>query len=392
MKESKVSIVKLGEDPTGERIEEGVRKAVGLVGRMGDIVMPGERVLIKPNWCVVPLEPKVGVVTNVAVVRAVARMVREVGGKPVISDSAARGVNTDLVIAATGYDKLREEGIEVVNLEKTKVVYVPIPGAKVLSKMKTFELVTKVDRIIDVPLMKTHDGSVVTLGLKNMKGLLHKDYKSRLHREGLYEGVVDIFLRFKPDLVVVDGTWAMEGLGPLFGIPVALNIIMAGRDAVAVDSIAGQIMGFEPAEVPITRLAAERGLGYMDNAHIEVVGEALDGVKRRFVRLEEDDRLIFGEVNIVHAEGTCTGCKTAILSSLFDMKNEDILGKAAGFTIATGDVGLLPDVPEDRLVAVGICVPKGKRSKRWAKGCPPNNVYIVEAITGESRKDTYATD
>lgn len=388
MEKSTVSIVRIEED----QVLRAVRKAVDLIGGIEEVVSPGEKVLLNPNWCVVPAEPKVGVVTNPLVVRAVADLVKEAGASPFIGDSAARGVDTDLVIEATGYADLRKQGYEVVNLEKGNVINLDCPEAKLLKTMKTFELVTQVDKIIDIPLCKTHDSAEATLGLKNMKGLLHDDLKSKLHREGLYDGVVDVNARFTPDLVVVDGTWAMEGLGPMYGLPLKLDLILASRDVVAGDAVAGYMMGFEPAELLITQYAYERGLGEMDLSKIRVVGEPLDSVRRHFKRVTEDERIIYDDVNIIHAQGTCTGCKVAIFSSLFDMKHKGILDKAKGFTLVTGDVELPYGVPEDRVVAVGICVPKDKRGKRWVKGCPPNNIYTIEAITGESFKDTYATE
>ncbi len=388
MEKSKVSIIRIEED----QIPQAVEKAIDLIGGIEKWVRPGEKVLLKPNWCVVPAEPKVGVVTNPLVVRAMSDLVREAGAHPIIADSAARGVDTDLVIEATGYGDLQKEGYQVVNLEKEKVIELELPEAKILKKMKTFELLTEVDKIINIPLLKTHDSAEATLGLKNMKGLLHDDHKSKLHREGLYEGVVDINARFTPALVVFDGTWAMEGLGPMYGLPVKLDLILASSDIVAADAVAGCIMGFEPAEILITRYAHERGLGEMDLSKISIVGEPIHSVKRRFKRVTEDERILYEDVNIIHAEGTCTGCKVAIFSSLFDMKDKGILDKAKGFTLITGDVELPYGIPEDGVVAVGICVPKDKRGKRWVKGCPPNNVYTIEAIVGEKFKDSYSTE
>jgi hypothetical protein len=213
-----------------------------------------------------------------------------------------------------------------------------------------------------------------------------------LHREGLYAGIVDVNSHFPPDLVVYDGTWAMEGLGPMYGIPFELNLILAARNVVAGDAVAGSIMGFEPGELLVTKMACERGLGEMDLDKIAILGAPLESVKRRFMRVEEDDRIVYSNVQIVHSEGTCTGCKVAIMSSLFDMKNKGILDQADGFTFATGDVELPYGIPDDKVVTVGICVPKEKRGKRWSKGCPPNNIYTIEAVTGQQSKDSYSTE
>lgn len=388
MKKSTVSVVRIEED----KIPEAVRKAIDLIGGIQEVVRKGEKVLLKPNWCALPGDPKLGVVTNPLVVRTVADMVREAGADPVIADSSARGVDTDVVIEATGYGELRKEGYEVINLDKDNVINLECPEAKLLKTMKTFELPTKVDKIIDIPLFKTHDSAEATLGLKNMKGLLHDDHKSKLHKEGLYDGVVDVNARFTPDLVVYDGTWAMEGLGPLYGLALKLDLIVSSRDVVAGDAVAGAIMGFEPSEILTTQLAFERGLGEMDLNKIDIAGKPIDSVKRRFKRVTEDDRILYDDVNIIHSEGTCTGCKVAIFSSLFDMKNKGILDKAKGFTLITGDVDLPYGIPEDSKVAVGICVPKDKRPKRWSVGCPPNNINTIEAITGEKFKDSFSTE
>ncbi|MDH3876516.1 MAG: DUF362 domain-containing protein [Desulfobacterales bacterium] len=388
MDKNTVSIVRIEED----QVEKAVRKALDLIGGIEAIVNPGEKVLLKVNWCVVPEDPKVGVVTNPVVARAVADLIKEAGAEPIIGDSAARGVDTDLVIKATGYGKLADEGYQIANLDKEKVIKLECPGSELLHTMKTFELATKVDKIIDIPLFKTHDSAEATLGLKNMKGLLHDDQKSKLHREGLYTGIADVNLRFPPDLVVYDGTWAMEGLGPMYGIPFELNLILAARNVVAGDAVAGNIMGFEPAELIVTKIAYERGLGEMNLDKIAILGAPLESVKRRFKRVEEDDRIIYPNVQIVHSEGTCTGCKVAIMSSLFDMKNKGILDQAEGFTFTTGDVELPYGIPQEKVVSVGICVPKEKRGTRWSKGCPPNNVYTIEAVTGQESKDSYSTD
>ena len=388
MDKNTVSIVRIEED----QVEKAVRKALDLIGGIEAIVNPGEKVLLKVNWCVVPEDPKVGVVTNPVVARAVADLIKEAGAEPIIGDSAARGVDTDLVIKATGYGKLADEGYQIANLDKEKVIKLECPGSELLHTMKTFELATKVDKIIDIPLFKTHDSAEATLGLKNMKGLLHDDQKSKLHREGLYTGIADVNLRFPPDLVVYDGTWAMEGLGPMYGIPFELNLILAARNVVAGDAVAGNIMGFEPAELIVTKIAYERGLGEMNLDKIAILGAPLESVKRRFKRVEEDDRIIYPNVQIVHSEGTCTGCKVAIMSSLFDMKNKGILDQAEGFTFTTGDVELPYGIPQEKVVSVGICVPKEKRGTRWSKGCPPNNVYTIEAVTGQESKDSYSTE
>jgi hypothetical protein len=75
-----------------------------------------------------------------------------------------------------------------------------------------------------------------------------------------------------------------------------------------------------------------------------------------------------------------------IMSSLFDMKEANQLHYLEGVTIVTGNPEITESVPEDGLVTVGRCVPSDKRSKRHVRGCPPNNLDIVQAIIGDRAK------
>jgi hypothetical protein len=74
------------------------------------------------------------------------------------------------------------------------------------------------------------------------------------------------------------------------------------------------------------------------------------------------------------------------MSSLFDMKEGDQFMYLPGVTIVTGDPEVSESVPKEGIVTVGRCVPKEKRTERHVKGCPPNNMDIVQAIIGDRAK------
>jgi hypothetical protein len=74
------------------------------------------------------------------------------------------------------------------------------------------------------------------------------------------------------------------------------------------------------------------------------------------------------------------------MSALVDMRNADQLMYLPGVTVVTGDPEIPPFVPAESIVTVGKCVPEGKWSKLHVKGCPPNNVYVVQAIIGKRAK------
>lgn len=378
---TKVSIVKVaGRDR--EQVAAGVRQAVSLAGGLANVIRPGMLVLIKPNMVAPPASAEAGACTSPLVCQAVADLVRELRARPVIAESSARGVDTEAVYKIMGYEELRSQGYEVVDLKQDRTVRVKIDDGRVLEEITTFELVTKADAIISVPIMKTHDQGGATLSLKNLKGLVTDVEKRRIHQEGMFEGAVDLVSLFQPVFAVVDGLIGQEGMGPLMGLPVEMGLLLAGRDLVAVDATAGRIMGFESEEVPITKAAAERGLGVLDAARIEVVGEQVESVRRRFLRCEEDHRIDREGISVIHSEGTCTGCRNGLLSSLFDMRADGTLERARGLTIIAGPTPVPDGIPREKLVSIGTCsTSEARRLPRFVRGCPPNNVDIIRALT-----------
>ena len=375
------------------QIAQAVREAVDLVGGLEGLFSPRDLVVIKPNLVAVPPHRLNGAVTRWEVCRALADLVREMGGRPVIADSAAVGVDTEQVIQATGYACLREKGYQVVDLKAQPRVKWPLPGGKVLAELTSFDLVKEAKAIISVPVMKAHDQTEVTLSLKNLKGLIDDRDKRHLHQVGVQQGVLDLYRAFRPCLAVIDGTFCQEGLGPVHGRTIEMNLILAGRDLVAVDAVAGKIMGFEAEEVLITRWGGEAGLGKMRLEEIELRGRPWQEVHRRFLRLEEDRRVEVEELRLLHAPGTCTGCRNTVLSALFDLKRAKQLDHLRGLTIVTGpEVEIPADTPSEQLIAVGICVPPDRRGHRFVSGCPPNNSWVVEEVVRGRKKARLARD
>ena len=376
-----VSIVKVA-GRTRAQVAAGVRHAIALAGGLEGVIRPGMRVMIKPNMVAPPPSAESGACTSAPVCQAVADVIKELGARPIIAESSARGADTEAAYKIMGYDRLRNEGYEVVDLKQDRVVKDPLVSGHVLTEIMTFELATMVDAIISVPVMKTHDQGEVTLALKNLKGLVTDGDKRRIHLEGMFEGATDLVQHFKPVFAVVDGIIGQEGMGPLMGMPVEMGLVLAGRDLVAVDAIAGRVMGFAPGDVPITKAAAERGLGTMDASEITVTGERVQDVYRRFVRCEEDKRIDSQGIGVVHSQGTCTGCRNGLLSSLFDMKADGSIEHARGVTVIAGPTPIPEGVPRENLVSVGSCsLSEAKHLPRHVRGCPPNNVDIIRALT-----------
>jgi uncharacterized protein (DUF362 family) len=382
-KKAEVSIVKTKPRPEYDEIRRAVQQSLDLIGGIRDIVKPEDLVLINPSWVAPPVEREAGCITIPEVTRAVADIVKDIGARPVVAESSAVGVNSEKVILESGYRKLREMGYEVVDLKSRKTtVQMPVENGKVFDSIETWDLVQQADVIISVPKLKTHDQTEMTCSIKKLKGLLTDKNKKAMHQQGLFEGVIDLLAAVKPRLAVVDAIVCQEGVGPVFGKPVEMNLVLAGKDLVAVDSVCARLIGYEPGETLLTVNAAARGLGVMDPAKIAIKGEKLQNVKRRFLRSVEDEPVQMEGFRLIHGEAACTGCRNTVMSALIDMRNADQLMYLPGVTVVTGDAPLPADVSPEDIVTVGLCM-KEKKTARHVKGCPPNNFLIVKAIIGD---------
>ncbi|MCK5213178.1 MAG: DUF362 domain-containing protein, partial [Dehalococcoidia bacterium] len=225
-----VAIVKGPKSPTDNDIDRMVREAVTLAGGLKDIVPPGATVIIKPNL-VAPATPDKGATTDRRVCKSLADQVRELGGRPIIAESSCIGVDTEESIHASRYDELRDQGYEVVDLKGCPLVKVAVPRGKVLSELSLPQLVMDAAAIISVPKLKTHDQAPATLAMKNMKGVLPDVLKKKFHTTyGVFQAVADLNTVVPPAFSVVDGIIGQEGFGPVFGTPIELDLIIAGRN------------------------------------------------------------------------------------------------------------------------------------------------------------------
>ena len=381
----KVAIVKGPKKPGEKEIEASVRKAIELAGGLPDKIKRGDTVIIKPN-IVCPKPPESAVNTDPRVCKAIANMVRELDARPIIAEASAVGYDTEEAIQGAGFGKLREEGYEVIDLKKEGIetVKVPVPKGKSLKEVSLPKVVVEAKAIISVPKMKTHDQTLVTLSLKNMKGILPDVFKRKFHTTfGIMQGVADLMTVAKPDLAVVDGIMAMEGLGPVFGDLVEMDLIIVGKDPVAVDAVTSEIMGFEPVDYSMVHTAAQSGIGIDDLKEIEIIGEPIANVKRRFKNSVEaiQEKIPFPEgFQVIIDERACTGCRNQVLSSLVDMQDIGVLDKAAGWCVVSGKIDKIPDIPRERLLLVGVCTARFRNEGTFVEGCPPNSTDVTRGM------------
>lgn len=107
--------------------------------------------------------------------------------------------------------------------------------------------------------------------------------KGTMHNGRLHQNIADLASLLPPQLTVIDGVIAGEG-HETRGRPLALNLVIAGVDPVATDTVGAAVMGIPPATVQHLRYAAQKGLGTNDLNTIRVLGESIARVQRRFAR------------------------------------------------------------------------------------------------------------
>lgn len=281
MEASVVSIVRVDD------VAESVERAVELAGGLG--LNEGDVVVVKPN-AKNQSQPGYGIVTDPRVVEAcVGIALKEGAGKVKIAEGAAYptgAYDTFAAFQTSGIMGIAKRwDVELVDLNSYDSLDVDIDGGLVLDRVRVGWSVMEADAVLNVPVLKTHRGTLLSACLKNIGvGCATREEKKRLHRLGIDEGIVDVYSAVRPRFNVVDGIVALEGDGPNLppGKAKRLGLIVAGKDGLAVDAVCARIMGIEPLKVKHLRLASERGLGVSDLERIEVKGESIDDVATRF--------------------------------------------------------------------------------------------------------------
>jgi Pyruvate/2-oxoacid:ferredoxin oxidoreductase delta subunit len=113
-------------------------------------------------------------------------------------------------------------------------------------------------RLINLPVLKTHVVSTMTLSMKNPMGILPRPSRRAMHTFGIDQCIVDMNLGLKPDLNIIDGSVGQDGDGPLYGDKANLQVLIAGRDNLAVDLVSCQTVGVKPRDIPHLKLALEQ--------------------------------------------------------------------------------------------------------------------------------------
>jgi len=257
----------------GEGPADNVRRALARCGAVDKLVSPGDTVVIKPNmaW---GLPPELGANANPGTVAEVASLCKAAagpGGRVVVFDRTMSrdpsGPYRVSGIAAAA----RAAGAIVHVVDETRFTEVAIADAYSLDAWSFYEYVLFADRadvLINIPCAKTHSTSGLTLGMKNVFGMVGGE-RGKLH-QGIHEKIADLNRVVKVDLTILDATRVMWRNGPnsprrsdVHHSPEKAQRILVGTDPVAVDACGATLFGRAPDDVGFVRRGHEAGLGDM---------------------------------------------------------------------------------------------------------------------------------
>jgi len=284
-----VSLVRC-QDYDEENVQAAVSEAIDHIGGIGRFLVPGMHVLVKPNL-LMGSAPEKAVCTHPAVLMAVCTLITGFGCTVTIADSPGAGIpyrpkNLHRAYEQAGYTPLASIPGVTLN-EDTSSRTVSFPGG---SFVKQFEIITPIldaDAVVVVSKLKTHIYTGLTGATKNMfgaiPGLDKPPYHARLpDPAGFGKMLLDLNRCVGPVLQIMDAIEIMEGDGPMAGTPAHLGAVLASPDYIALDMVAGRLIGFEPRDIGSIHAAMELGLA--DEAEIEVRGSTVSELARPHTR------------------------------------------------------------------------------------------------------------
>ena len=400
MSKSLVSIVKY-EKPF-ESVKKVIKLAKGLENLPSNV-----KVFIKPNivyWnrhCTIP---KWGVLTTSRVMEDVVALLKEKGidditiGEGIVTEDPKDRETAPDAWERLGYNKLIEKyGIKVYNLFERPYEKIDLnTGFQVNFSSDALNS----DFLIDIPTLKTHAQAMVSLGIKNLKGLINIASRKKFHSANLDKdlnfNVAQLANKIPPSLTIIDGIYSLERGPAIDGKSHKKDILVASTDILSADLVGSSLLGINPSEVPYLIQAAKDRNRPTDLSDIEVIGEKIEDLASHhewdFKYNDAGDLpLPFMNANIeglkYHKYDTtmctyCSGMNGLILTAI----KMSYRGKPFdNIEVLTGKV-MKPTPGNNKTILLGQCQYNLNKDHPEIKelipikGCPPSRESMQEAL------------
>ena len=400
MSKNLVSIVKY------EKPYESVRKAVDLSQGLSHLPA-NAKVFIKPNivfWTKATNFPKYGVITTSRIVEDMVVMLKErgiddirIGEGTVLRDP--KDMATQLhAFESLGYGELTKRyGIKHINIWQRPFEKVDL-GDGVELKFNTDILNS--DFVVDLPVMKTHSMTVVSLGIKNLKGMIDIPSRKKCHnthpQKDLHFWVSRLADKMPPIFTLLDGIYTAERGPNIDGRMHRSNLLVASADILSADMVGAKLLGYEPSAVPHLVHAAGRRHRPLDLSDIEVAGETIESVaqphkydfecnEEKTLPLPMDDMGIRGLSYYKYDLSLCTYC-SGMTSTILAAVAKAWTGEPwDDVEILSGKV-MKPAAGKKKTILFGKCMYQANkdnpdiREMIAIKGCPPKPEKVYEAL------------
>jgi uncharacterized protein (DUF362 family) len=384
---------------------ESVRKAVDQCDGLQNL-SPSAKVFIKPNivfWTKAVAFPKWGVITTSRVVEDMVILLKErgidditLGEGPVLYDPKD-AETPQHAFESLGYNVLKKRyGLKALNIFERPFEKVDF-GEDVTLQMNADILHS--DFVVNLPVLKTHAQTLVSLGIKNFKGMLNNPSRKKCHSadpvRDLNFMVSKLADRMPPSFTLIDGIYTNERGPAMDGKARRSDILVASCDVFSADKVGALTLGFEPSQVPhLVHAGRTRGRP-LDLSDVDVVGEKIEDMasphQYTFPYTEDGSLPVpmakMGVKGLSYPKfdlSLCTYCSAitgAVLSSIaFAWKGEpwdDV-------EVLTGKI--MKPTPGKKTVLIGQCLYKANKDHPnfenmiSVKTCPPSPDAIIDAL------------
>jgi uncharacterized protein (DUF362 family) len=377
MERATVALVKYDQTPNA------LRKALELCDGF-EKLKTTDKVLIKPNagQGLKRTQPPNGVVTSAAVLGDLIRLLRDygcsditIGEGPILLPEfrwdPARAFEW------SGIKQLAQElSVNLVDFNEGEFARFVMGGKRV----EVSKVALEADFLINVPVLKAHRQSMVSIGLKNLKGCLHNTSKKNFHRFGLGRFIALLNTKIRTDLAIIDGIYALQR-GPWGDDAHRLDLLIAGKDVLSCDLVGSAVLGIDPKTVPHFQEFAQMTGRSLDVESIDIKGERIEDVATklewRLVLAGETLREDYDVKGVAMDDPgalVCTACGTTAWTGICQYLEEN---RGATFDSMEFCMGLGPKAKEEsrQVFLLGNCAITANKERKDAirlKGCPPS--------------------
>jgi len=246
-----------------------IEKGFNAIGGISKLVKPGATVVVKPNFSV-PRIPAEAATTNPLLVAALVKQCLAARAKEVkVIDYPFN--SPPVCLTSSGIKAAVESvGGRAFTIDEQSFYTRVDMGGKILKTAEFSKDVLAADVFINFPILKHHSITKLTMGLKNMMGLVWD--RGFFHKTDLNQAIAELAAFRKPQLTILDATRGITDNGPMGPGPIReYNQVIFGADPVAVDAYGATLFGLNPAEIDHLSIAAELGLGEMEMKKLTIV-------------------------------------------------------------------------------------------------------------------------